>query len=171
MRLTWSDKGLFALTFADLPECLTGLDRYLERHGLTADEIDQADSADNPYISALSRYFDGEEGTLEDIPVVLLGTPFQLEVWDGLRRIPLGATSSYAELAASIGHPGAYRAVGTANGLNPIAIVIPCHRVIGADGGLAGYGGGIDNKRWLLEHEGVRRPKPQGELWQGALVG
>ncbi len=83
----------------------------------------------------------------------MTGTPFQRLVWEGLLAIPFGATMSYAELARRIGHPGSARAVGAANGRNPIAIVVPCHRVIGADGTLTGYGGGLDRKIWLLEHE------------------
>ena len=81
------------------------------------------------------------------------GTPFQRLVWDGLRAIPYGSTLSYAELARRIGRPGASRAVGSANGRNPISIVVPCHRVIAADGTLGGYGGGLDRKEWLLELE------------------
>jgi methylated-DNA-[protein]-cysteine S-methyltransferase len=83
------------------------------------------------------------------------GTTFQRRVWGALSAIPFGETRSYGEIAAAIGEPGASRAVGMANNRNPIAIVIPCHRVIGADGSLTGYGGGMDRKRWLLTHEGV----------------
>ena len=82
-----------------------------------------------------------------------MGTPFQRRVWDELRRIPFGETISYAELARRVGQPGAARAVGSANGRNPIGLIIPCHRVIAADGGLGGYGAGLDRKRWLLRHE------------------
>jgi methylated-DNA-[protein]-cysteine S-methyltransferase len=85
------------------------------------------------------------------------GTPFQKLVWAELRNIPAGATISYGELAKRIGRPGASRAVGLANGSNPIAIVVPCHRVIGANGSLTGYGGGMERKRWLLEHESAQR--------------
>ena len=83
----------------------------------------------------------------------MAGTPFQRKVWQGLCAIPYGETMSYAELARRIGHPGASRAVGSANGRNPISIVVPCHRVIAADGTLGGYGGGLDRKEWLLQHE------------------
>ena len=82
-------------------------------------------------------------------------TPFQRAVWAALRRIPAGSTTSYGALSAEIGRPAAVRAVGLANGANPVAIVVPCHRVIGADGSLTGYGGGLPRKRWLLAHEGV----------------
>jgi methylated-DNA-[protein]-cysteine S-methyltransferase len=103
----------------------------------------------------LSRYFSGEVGILDDIAVELNGTPFQKNVWQALRRIPAGRTLSYAELAKRIGEPSAIRAVGTANGANPVAVIVPCHRVIGSNGRLTGYGGGLDRKQWLLEHEGV----------------
>ena len=83
------------------------------------------------------------------------GTPFQKNVWQALRRIPCGTTISYAELARRVGDPAAVRAVGTANGANPVAVIVPCHRVIGSNGKLTGYGGGLDRKQWLLEHEGV----------------
>ena len=105
--------------------------------------------------SQLERYFRGETDVLDSIPVELNGTSFQQTVWKALRRIPCGTTISYAELAKRIGEPGAVRAVGTANGANPVAVVVPCHRVIGSNGKLTGYGGGLDRKQWLLEHEGV----------------
>ena len=103
----------------------------------------------------LSRYFAGDVAVLDTIPVELNGTPFQKNVWQALRRIPGGTTISYAELAKRIGEPSAVRAVGTANGANPVAVIVPCHRVIGSNGKLTGYGGGLDRKQWLLEHEGV----------------
>jgi methylated-DNA-[protein]-cysteine S-methyltransferase len=103
----------------------------------------------------LARYFGGEIDTLDTIAVELNGTPFQKNVWQALRRIRGGTTISYAELARRIGDPAAVRAVGTANGANPVAVIVPCHRVIGSNGKLTGYGGGLDRKQWLLEHEGV----------------
>jgi methylated-DNA-[protein]-cysteine S-methyltransferase len=103
----------------------------------------------------LERYFGGEIKALDAVPVELNGTPFQKGVWQALRRIPGGTTISYAELAKRIGDPAAVRAVGTANGANPVAVIVPCHRVIGSNGRLTGYGGGLDRKQWLLEHEGV----------------
>jgi methylated-DNA-[protein]-cysteine S-methyltransferase len=106
----------------------------------------------------MARYFTGEIGVLDTIPVELNGTPFQKNVWQALRRIPGGSTISYAELAKRIGEPSAVRAVGAANGANPVAVIVPCHRVIGSDGRLTGYGGGLDRKQWLLEHEGVVTP-------------
>jgi methylated-DNA-[protein]-cysteine S-methyltransferase len=102
---------------------------------------------------ALQRYFAGELAAIDALPVKTAGTQFQREVWRALRSIPCGSTISYSQLAARIGRPAAVRAVGLANGSNPIAVVVPCHRVIGANGSLTGYGGGIERKRWLLEHE------------------
>jgi methylated-DNA-[protein]-cysteine S-methyltransferase len=101
---------------------------------------------------ALERYFAGQQREFA-LALAPTGTPFQERVWNELRRIPFGTTISYAELARRIGEPKAVRAVGAANGANPIAIVVPCHRVIGADGTLTGYAGGLDKKRALLEHE------------------
>jgi methylated-DNA-[protein]-cysteine S-methyltransferase len=103
--------------------------------------------------ATISRYFAGELEAIEKIPVATGGTPFQREVWHELRNIPCGATTSYGELARRIGRPAAVRAVGPPNGDNPVAVVVPCHRVIGSNGSLTGYGGGIERKRWLLDHE------------------
>jgi methylated-DNA-[protein]-cysteine S-methyltransferase len=105
---------------------------------------------------ALEAYLAGDLESLQALVVRTGGTAFQRAVWAALRRIPAGETRSYGELAAQLNRPGAMRAVGMANGANPISIVVPCHRVIGADGSLTGYGGGLPRKRWLLEHEGVR---------------
>jgi methylated-DNA-[protein]-cysteine S-methyltransferase len=106
-------------------------------------------------VAALRRYFDGDLTAIDDVPADPGGTAFQARVWKALRRIPAGRTLSYGELARRLGNPSAMRAVGLANGQNPIAIVIPCHRVIGKDGSLTGYGGGLERKRWLLRHEGA----------------
>ena len=105
--------------------------------------------------SAVRRYFKGEIGVLKDLPVATSGTAFQTSIWKALRRIKDGTTISYAELAHRIGKPKAVRAAGLANGQNPISIVVPCHRVIGSNGSLTGYGGGLHRKQWLLAHEGV----------------
>ena len=102
---------------------------------------------------AFARYFDGDLRGLEQLPLETRGTPFQERVWRLLRKIPPGRTASYSELAESLGRPGAQRAVGLANGRNPISLVIPCHRVIGKSGRLTGYGGGLARKAWLLDHE------------------
>jgi methylated-DNA-[protein]-cysteine S-methyltransferase len=103
----------------------------------------------------LRDYFAGDLQALDAIGVDPAGTPFQQEVWAALRRIPAGTTLSYGELAASVGCKAGARAVGAANGSNPIALIIPCHRVIRGDGSLCGYGGGVWRKAWLLRHEGI----------------
>jgi len=103
----------------------------------------------------LRLYFVGEIGALNEVAVDPWGTPFQRRVWAQLRMIQPGRTASYGEIATTLGTPTATRAVGAANGANPIGIIIPCHRVIGANGTLTGYGGGLDRKRWLLHHEGA----------------
>jgi methylated-DNA-[protein]-cysteine S-methyltransferase len=108
-------------------------------------------------VTALRSYFDGNIGAIDRVQVELNGTVFQRAVWEALRRVPAGSTCSYGELARRIGAPSAVRAVGAANGANPVAIIVPCHRVIGANGTLTGYGGGLDRKRWLLEHEAAQR--------------
>jgi methylated-DNA-[protein]-cysteine S-methyltransferase len=102
----------------------------------------------------LLEYFDGKRTTF-DLPLAPSGTPFQLKVWNTLARIPFGETWSYRDLATRIDAPKAVRAVGAANGRNPLPIVLPCHRVIGADGSLTGFGGGLPLKKFLLEHEGA----------------
>lgn len=104
---------------------------------------------------ALRRYLDGDLDALDGLEVDTAGTPFQEKVWSRLRKIPAGRTISYAELARAVGDPSAVRAVAGANARNPVSIVVPCHRVIASDGKLAGYGGGIERKRWLLVHEGA----------------
>lgn len=122
---------------------------------------------DDQFVEAraqLTAYFAGELRTFK-LDLTPAGTPFQLAVWQALTAIPYGATLSYGELARRIDRPSASRAVGAANGANPIPIIVPCHRVIGASGALTGFGGGIDTKRWLLAHETGRDP---GEV-QGSL--
>ncbi|WP_422035629.1 methylated-DNA--[protein]-cysteine S-methyltransferase [Reyranella sp.] len=104
---------------------------------------------------AMSAYFKGDIAVIDTLPAETTGTPFQRGVWQALRGIKSGTTISYAELARRIGSPRAVRAAGLANGQNPIGIVLPCHRVIGSNGTLTGYGGGLPRKKWLLEHEGA----------------
>ena len=116
------------------------------------------DAALAPVVAQLDEYFAGDRADFE-LELAPRGTPFQLEVWEQLRRIPYGETISYGELAQRVDRPGAARAVGAANGQNPIAIIVPCHRVIGADGSLTGFGGGLTWKQWLLDRE-----QPQGSL-------
>ena len=108
-------------------------------------------------VEVLERYFGGDLDSLDEIAVELNGTVFQKNVWLALRTVKPGSTMSYAQLAKQVGSPAAVRAVGAANGANPVAVVLPCHRIIGSNGSLTGYGGGLDRKRWLLAHEGVTR--------------
>lgn len=105
---------------------------------------------------AMQRYFAGDHSVIDTLPVKTAGTPFQKSVWQALRGIACGTTISYAELARRVGRPKAVRAVGLANGQNPVGVVVPCHRVIGSNGSLTGYGGGLPRKKWLLDHEGAR---------------
>ena len=133
---------------------------YAERmHRLLARHYGEDDftltPAQNPsrLASAIAAYFDGDIQAIDSLPVATKGTPFQKNVWQALRSIPAGQTISYGELALRLGRPAAVRAVGLANGANPIGVVVPCHRVIGANGSLTGYGGGLERKRWLINHE------------------
>lgn len=127
---------------------MNGEGRYDERkQGLTADPAAFAEAAEQ-----LDQYFAGEREHFE-LDLRPAGSEFQLKVWRALEAIPFGQTRSYGEIAAAVGQPKAARAVGGANNKNPIAVIVPCHRVIGASGALVGYGGGIDRKVWLLDHE------------------
>lgn len=148
IRMAVRERSLCALGFHDR---WSRLERALRRRfpGLEL----RPSGALGDFVDPLRAYFAGDFAALESVPVDLGGTPFQREVWAALRRIPCGRTVSYRDLARSIGAPSAVRAVGTANGANPVSIVVPCHRVIGADGRLTGYGGGLERKRWLLAHE------------------
>ena len=101
----------------------------------------------------IQHMVNGRLNALDEIPVDTVGTDFQRQVWTALRDIPAGTTLSYGEMASRLGRPDAPRAVGSANALNPISIVVPCHRLVGSNGALTGYGGGIHRKRWLLDHE------------------
>jgi methylated-DNA-[protein]-cysteine S-methyltransferase len=133
----------------------TALTRVSIADGEDTNDPDVASDADAVLSIAreqLDAYFDMRL-TRFDLPLEPRGTGFQLRVWESLRAIPFGETISYAELARRIDNPKAVRAVGAANGRNPLMIVVPCHRVIGADGSLTGFGGGIERKRWLLDHE------------------
>ena len=114
--------------------------------------------------SPLQAYFSGDHVALESVKVTTGGSRFQKEIWRALRAIPVGTTTTYGKLAAAVGNPGAARAVGLANGANPVAIVVPCHRVIGANATLTGFGGGLHRKRWLLEHERTSIAQAQPSL-------
>jgi len=128
-------------------------------HTVTLMRAAAADTGGKPgrfeFREAFERYFDGEVDALAQLPIVALGSDFQMRVWRELRRIPPGKTLSYGQLARRVGNPKASRAVGSANGRNPLCIVVPCHRVISADGSLGGFSAGLEAKRWLLRHEGV----------------
>lgn len=140
------DEGLLRILFAN--QDLTGV-------GLRDDdapEIDGADEVLDPAASQFGEYFAGDR-TDFDLPLHLVGTEFQKQAWLALANIPYGETTSYGRQAEAIGRPGAFRAVGSANGQNPLPIVLPCHRVVGADGSLTGFGGGIDIKQRLLDLE------------------
>jgi len=113
----------------------------------------------------LEAYFAGESADSGDLPIDLRGAAFEKQVWVALRAIPAGETTSYGAIAKALRSAGASRAVGAANGANPIAIIVPCHRVIGASGSLIGYGGGLDRKTWLLDHERRWRREPQASLF------
>jgi methylated-DNA-[protein]-cysteine S-methyltransferase len=131
------------------------MERLMERYyGPGAVTLMQSE-ARHPIRERLEAYVAGDIAAIDDIPTETAGTGFQRRVWAALREIPAGQTWSYGQLAAHVGEPGAARAVGLANGSNPIGVVVPCHRVIGANGTLTGYGGGIERKRWLLRHEGA----------------
>jgi methylated-DNA-[protein]-cysteine S-methyltransferase len=127
--------------------------RLLQRHyGAKGFKLEQGKNP-HGFADIIKRYFAGDLSALDALPVETAGTPFQREVWRALREIPCGNPISYAKLAQQIGRPKAVRAVGLANGSNPIGVIVPCHRVIGANGSLTGYGGGIERKQWLLQHE------------------
>ena len=141
------------LLFADPDGALTAV-HLPGRHG-TTEGLERDDSLLRPARDQLAEYFAGERRDF-DLPLRPAGAPFQLRVWERLNRIPYGETVSYGEIARELGSPTASRAVGAANGRNPIAIVVPCHRVIGANGSLTGYAGGLDQKRALLDLEAGR---------------
>ena len=150
---------LRALYFGDRDEQLRRvLHQHYGKYRLT--EGRTADAIKKP----LEAYFEGNLGAIDAIPVATGGTPFQQDVWRALRSIPAGTTTTYGQIASTLGRDGSSRAVGAANGANPIAIVIPCHRVVGANGTLTGYGGGLANKRWLLAHEARHSPVLAGSI-------
>lgn len=159
------------LVVTDERECARALDwedhrermeLLLRRQYGTYSMVPRRSTAPSPAGHALEAYFEGALEAIERVEVTTNGTPFQREVWAALRRIPAARTTSYGALAARIGRPKAVRAVGLANGANPISIIVPCHRVIGTDASLTGYGGGIERKRWLLDHERARYGESKG---------
>ncbi|MGA8725224.1 MAG: methylated-DNA--[protein]-cysteine S-methyltransferase [Acidimicrobiales bacterium] len=158
---TTVDSPIGPLTLTASDGFLTGLSMHEQRHAprVSAEWV-RDDAWFAPVTEQLDAYFSGDL-TDFDVQLRMEGTEFQRQVWAGLRGIPYGATLSYGELARRVGRPGASRAVGLANGRNPIAIVVPCHRVIGSDGQLTGYGGGIDRKIWLLDLEQAAYQNPK----------
>ncbi|MGH3697747.1 MAG: methylated-DNA--[protein]-cysteine S-methyltransferase [Pseudonocardiaceae bacterium] len=141
------------LTLVAVHGILAGLYMNLQRHRPRPETFGTPDRTPfTEVITQLEEYFTAQR-TEFDLPITLLGTPFQRGVWAALREIPYGETMSYGQLAERLGRPTAARAVGLANGRNPIGIIVPCHRVVGATGDLTGYGGGLDRKRFLLEFE------------------
>ena len=140
--------------------------RLLERHyGAEPFGLRRSRSA-SPAAQALRAYFAGDLAAIDRLPVETRGTAFQRSVWAALRQVRCGTTLSYGDIARKIGRPAAVRAVGLANHANPVGIVVPCHRVIGRDGRLTGYGGGLERKRWLLAHEGVASDATTLELFR-----
>lgn len=139
-----SDKGVRYITFEN------------DAHPKSYQNMSVIDDASHPVVARtvaqLHEYIKGTRRTF-DVPLDLVGTEFQVQAWNALAKVPYGTTASYAQQAASIGRPKATRAIGAANGRNPVVVVLPCHRIVGADGSLTGFGGGLHVKKWLLDHE------------------
>jgi methylated-DNA-[protein]-cysteine S-methyltransferase len=165
MRALASDEGLCGLEFTGPRQALTRLESRLLRWFPPHEIVDR----DVPVIARtrewLRAYFAGTAADAGAIALDMRGADFERRVWDALRTIPPGATTSYGAIAKALGSSSASRAVGAANGANPIAIVVPCHRVIGSSGALTGYGGGLHRKTWLLDHERRWRTEPQASLF------
>jgi methylated-DNA-[protein]-cysteine S-methyltransferase len=164
-RILFASDGdtICTLYFADFEDRMNaGLTRRFGR-------FESRSGSDPRKLKPLLRdYFDGDLQAFDGIPVSLGGTAFQKQVWDELRNIPAGKTWSYRKLAVKVNRPQAARAVGHANSLNPVSIIVPCHRVIGASSALVGYGGGLERKQWLLRHEGALSDRL--DLDQGATL-
>lgn len=150
VEMVIADDSLEVLDFCDADG---RIDALIARH--YGKGLRRADSDPSGIAEKISAYFEGELDAIDHVGAHPCGTPFQQTVWKALRTIPCGSTIAYSELAERVGNPQARQAVGQANGRNPVSIVVPCHRVIGADGSLTGYGGGLERKEWLLRHEGA----------------
>ncbi|MEQ8268730.1 MAG: methylated-DNA--[protein]-cysteine S-methyltransferase [Parvibaculum sp.] len=148
LRLAATDDGLAAVLFPNQKDIA-----FPKREGSAKAQAHLAKA-----LKALDLYFEGRKKDFTGLTLAPAGTPFQKSVWTALARIPFGETRSYADIAKAIGNPKGMRAVGLANGRNPIPVIVPCHRVIGADGSLTGFGGGLPTKKWLLEFEGIGAP-------------
>lgn len=166
LLVTDEDRRLRALDFADHEPRMR---RLLRRHYGTDETL--LVPAPTAIRDALDAYFEGDCEALSRIQWRTNGSAFQRQVWIALCDIPAGSTMSYGRLAAHIGKPAAVRAVGLANGANPVGIVVPCHRVIGANGKLTGYGGGVERKAWLLDHEGAMPPQKRDSRTNSAAAG
>jgi len=149
--LTDKDGKLRAFDWLD---CEERLHRLLTRHYGTDYEIVEGMRLSKASL-LIGKYFDGNLNALDKMEIATNGTPFQKKVWNALRRVPPGKTITYTQMAKKVGSPEAVRAVGAANGANPISVVVPCHRMIGTSGKLTGYAGGLHRKQWLLVHEGA----------------
>jgi methylated-DNA-[protein]-cysteine S-methyltransferase len=166
-----SDEGLCALEFTTVKGRARGEDRLSRLHARLARWFPPHEIADRETATIaqarrwLTAYFAGTAADISGIPLDLRGAPFEQRVWTALQGIPAGQTTSYGAIAKALDAPGASRAVGAANGANPIAIIVPCHRVIGSTGSLTGYGGGLDRKTWLIDHERRWRTEPQASLF------
>ena len=166
-----SDEGLCALEFTTVegrngcPDRFTRLNARLGRWFPPHAIVDR----ETPVIAStrawLAAYFAGTAAEIGDLPLDMRGAPFEKRVWTALTAIPPGQTTSYGAIARALASAGASRAVGAANGANPVSIIVPCHRVIGSTGSLIGYGGGLDRKTWLIDHERRWRTEPQPSLF------
>ena len=166
-----SDEGLCALEFTTVKGRASGEERLSRLNARLARWFPPHEIVDRetPTITRtrgwLTTYFGGTPASRGDLPLDMRGAPFEMRVWIALQTIPAGQTTSYGAIAHALGSAGASRAVGAANGANPIAIIVPCHRVIGSSGSLTGYGGGLDRKTWLIDHERRWRTEPQASLF------
>ena len=166
-----SDEGLCALEFTSVAghnrgqERLSRLNARLLRWFPPHQIVDREAPTITRARGWLEAYFDGTAAGIGDLPLDMRGAPFEKRVWLALQTIPPGQTTSYGAIARALGAAGASRAEGAANGANPIAIIVPCHRVIGSTGSLTGYGGGLDRKTWLIDHERRWRAEPQPSLF------
>ena len=160
-----SGEGLCALEFTGPEERLAGLETRLRRWFPPHEIADRETPTIARTRTWLNDYFAGISADISGLTLDMRGADFEKRVWQELRRIAPGETTSYGAIARTLGSAGASRAVGAANGANPVAIVVPCHRVIGASGSLTGYGGGLSRKTWLLEHERRWRQEPQQRLF------
>jgi len=153
-----TSRGLAAIGFGEGRDGPERLERWVRRTFPGARILPGVEGHEEA-ARQIEEYFDGRRRVF-DLTLDLRGSPFQKAVWAHVERVPYGRTASYSEIALLVGRPKAFRAVGAANGANPIPLVIPCHRIVGASGSLTGYGGGLSCKRWLLIHEGVLKDEP-----------